>query len=207
MRVYALMCAAVIAAVPASARLAAFEIELIPGHPIHHESEKKAGVAMALMIAPGHDGETSLRTLCDELRTAAGLASENGDELRLETLFVVPYKGMAVEGYYWPKDGTFGTSALVRGSSVARGTLDDILARAGVPPRILDETDVEQEISCQTGEPLWHVVWHDVRPIGDEEPESVIERAHDRFLAIHQSVVEHDARRQAVQRPGVAPAG
>lgn len=194
MRIHALTCAAVLAAVPASPQVAAFEIELTPGHPIHHESEEEAGVAMALSITPGPDRATNLTELCEELRVAAGLAADKGDELQLETIFVVPYKGMAVEGYYWPKDGTFGTNALVRGSDVARERLDAIVTRAGIPPRVLDEADVEHEISCETGEPLWHLVWYDVRPLGDEEPDAVIERAYDRFIAVHRSVVEHSTQ-------------
>jgi len=101
---------------------------------------------------------------------------------------------MAVEGYYWPNDGTFERSVLVPGNGLPRGRLDGILARAGIPPRVLDETNVEHEISCETGAPLWHVVWHDIRPIGDEKPDAVIERAHRRFLAIYQSVVEENTK-------------
>jgi hypothetical protein len=106
---------------------------------------------------------------------------------------VVPRKGMAIEGLYLASDGASGSDALVRGEEVARPVLDDIVSRAGIPPRVLDETDVEHEISCTPGEPLWSITWSDVRRIGDEEPEAVIDRAHQRFLAIHQSVVEHNA--------------
>lgn len=194
MRICALTCAAVLAAVPASPQVAAFEIELSPGHPVYHESEKEAGVAMALTIAPDHDQATKPAELCEELRVAAGLAPENEDGLRLETIFVVPYKAMAVEGYYLPSDGSFGNRALVPGSGIERKTLDAIVARAGIPPRVLDETDVEHEISCQTDQPIWHVVWQDVQLIGGEEPGKVIERAYARFMAVHQSVVEHNAK-------------
>ncbi|MGH6916970.1 MAG: hypothetical protein ACREJ0_04610, partial [Geminicoccaceae bacterium] len=93
--------------------------------------------------------------------------------------------------YYWPKDGSPESSVLVPGGAVARGALDGIVARAGIPPRVLDETNVEQEISCSLDEPLWFVAWYDVRPIGDEQPDAVIEQARQRFLAVHRSVVEH----------------
>jgi hypothetical protein len=193
MRICILTCAAALAGVPASAQELALAIDLIPGHPLYHERENEAGVAMALSITPGQGRTTNLVELCEELRAAAGLGNENGNELRLETLFVVPYKGMAVEGYYLPSDGTFGSNALVRGNGIARPVLDRIVAHAGIPPRILDEANVEHEISCALGEPLWFIAWHDVRRIGDEEPDAVIERARLRFLAIHQSVVEHNA--------------
>ena len=83
------------------------------GHPVYHEGEREAGVAMALSITPNHDRATRFVGVCEELRTAAGLKTENGDDLRLETIFVVPYKGMAVEGYYWPNDGTLEEGTLV----------------------------------------------------------------------------------------------
>lgn len=200
MRVRALTCAMVVAAVPASAQeAAALRIKLLQGHPLYHETEQQAGVAMGLSIAPRHDHATDLAELCDELRLAAGLGSENGDGLRLETIFLVPYKAMAVEGYYWPTDGTFDSGTLVPGNAIPRGTLDRIVARAGIPPGVLDETNVEHEISCETGEPLWAIAWSDVRLIGDEDPDAVIERAYRRFLAIHQSVVEHNAREHNLQ--------
>jgi hypothetical protein len=141
--------------------------------------------------------------LCEELRLAAGLGNESGDELRLETIFVVPYKSMAVEGHYLPSDGTSAGDALVRGNGIARPVLDRILAQAGIPPRILDETHVEHEVSCAMGEPLWFIAWHDVRLIGDEEPDAVVERARQRFMEVYQSVVEHngtDAHLQEAQR-------
>jgi hypothetical protein len=193
MRGRILTCAAALVALPASAQEVALGIDLIPGHPLYHESEKEAGVAMALSITPNAERTTNLTDLCEELRVAAGLDKENGDKLRLETIFVVPHKDMAVEGYYLPSDGTFGSNALVRGNGITRPVLDRIVARAGIPPRVLDETNVEHEISCAPGEPLWSIAWTDVRRIGDEQPEAVIERAHQRFLAIYQSVVEHSA--------------
>jgi hypothetical protein len=203
MRIRALTCAAALAALPALAQEAALGIDLIPGHPVYHGRENEAGVAMALAITPDQDRATRLMELCEELRVAAGLGRESGDELRLETIFVVPYKGMAVEGLYLPRDGTVGSNALVRGKGIARTTLDGIVSRAGIPPRVLDETNIEHEISCAPGEPLWLIAWHDVRRIGDEEAEAVIERARQRFLAVHRSVVEHndtDQRLQETQR-------
>ena len=202
MRNCALACAAVIVAAPASAQEVSPGIELLPGHPIYHESEQEAGVAMALLIAPDDERTTELREICKELGLAAGLGGGNAD--RLETVFVAPYKGMAIEGYYLPKDGTFEQGARVAGSGVTRETLDGIVGRAGIPPRVLDQTNVKHEISCKTGEPLWHVGWYDVRPIGDEDPVTVIGHAHRRFLAIYQSVVEYNAREAYVhttQRP------
>jgi hypothetical protein len=193
MRIRALTCAAAFAALPASAQELALAIDLIPGHPLYHERENEAGVAMALSITPGQGRTTNLVEFCEKLRAAAGLGNENGDELRLETIFVVPYKGMAIEGYYLPSDDTLGSDALVRGKDIARPALDHIVARAGIPPRVLDETMVEHEISCSPHEPLWIIAWTDVRDIGNEQPEAVIERARLRFLEIHQSVVEHNA--------------
>jgi hypothetical protein len=199
MRIDALTFAMVVAAIPAFGQEAAPRITLIPGHPIHHESKSEAGVAMALTITPSHDRPTSLTKLCEELRRAAGLNNENGDQLRLQTIFVVPYKGMAIEGYYWPADRKIEEGTLVGGNAIPRGTLDRIVARSGIPPRILDEIDVEHEISCETGAPLWRIAWQDVRPVGDEEPDVVIERAYRRFMAVHQSVIEHNAQEPSVQ--------
>jgi hypothetical protein len=193
MKLRAFTCVTMLAALPASAQEAALGIDLIPGHPIYHESDKEAGVAMALSITPDRDHPTRLIELCEELRVAAGLGDDNGEELRLETIFVVPYKGMAIEGYYLPRAGTLGSNALVRGKDIARSMLDDIVSRVGIPPRVLDEANVEQEISCSPHEPAWSIAWSDVRRIDDEEPEAVIERARQRFLEIHQSVVEHSA--------------
>ena len=62
-----------------------------------------------------------------------------------------------------------------------------------------DETDVEHEVSCALGEPLWHVAWQDVRPIGGEGSDAVIERAYQRFLAVYQAVVEQSAGKQSLQ--------
>jgi hypothetical protein len=188
-----------LAFVTAFGQEAAPRIKLIPGHPIFHESKSEAGVFMALTITPSHDRATRLTNLCEELRTAAGLKDENGDPLRLQTIFVVPYKGMAIEGYYWPSDRKTEEGTLVPGNAIPRGTLDRIVARAGIPPRILDEIDVEHEISCATGAPLWRIAWYDVRPVGDEKAYRVIERAYHRFMAVHQSVIEHNTPEPHVQ--------
>jgi hypothetical protein len=193
MRIHTLTFAAALACLPASAQELALTIDLIPGHAIYHEHGQEAGVAMALSITPGPDRSTTLLELCDELRAAAGLRTQHEGELRLETIFVVPYKGMAVEGLYLPGNGTLDRNALVRGEGIARSTLDRIPAQAGIPPGILDETNVEHEISCATAEALWFIAWHDVRPISDAQPEAMIERARQRFLAVHQSVLDHNA--------------
>ncbi len=200
MKIRVFTCAAVLAALPASANEVTRGIDLIPGHVVYHERQKEAGVVMALSITPDQNYAAKLTELCEELRAAAGLENENGDGLRLQTLYVVPYKGMAVEGYYLlPNDDSYERTALVPGNGVARTTLNRIVARAGIPPRVLDETNVEHEISCETDRPLWTIAWNDVRRIGDEEPEAVIERAHHRFLAIYQSVVEHATKKQHFQ--------
>jgi hypothetical protein len=56
---------------------------------------------------------------------------------------------------------------------------------------VLDESDVEHEVSCELGEPAWLLRWEDVRHIGGEEPDAVIDRAYRRFATIHRSVVDH----------------
>jgi hypothetical protein len=197
MRICAFVCAVVVAAAPVSAQEETLEIRLLPGHPVYHESEQEAGGVMALSIAPQHDQATELTELCEELRLATGLGNEHGGELHLETIYVVPHKGMAVEGHYLPNDGRSESDALVPGDGVPRETLDNIVGRAGIPPSVLNERDVEHDIWCEMGEPLWHVAWYDVRPVGDEEPDAVIERAYRRFLAVHESVVEHNTKDQS----------
>ncbi len=197
MNIRVFTCVAMIAAAPAIAQEAALAIRLIPGHAVHHES-KEAGVAMALRITPGRPGATDLMAICEELRLAAGLDQESGG-LRLETMFVVPYKAMAVEGLYLPSDATSQSHALVRGKDLARATLDDIVARAGIPPRLLDEAMVEQEISCTPGEPSWLIAWTDLQPIGEKEPQAVIARARQRFLAVHQSVVAYNGAEEPLR--------
>lgn len=191
MRIRTLACAAAVAAAPVSADDLGLIIDLLPGHPIYHERQQEAGVVMALSIAPGQSDAAGLKGLCEELRVAAGLERVKGDDLLLEVVFVVPYKGMAIEGYYWPADGTSGSEELVRGNSIARKTLDSIVGRAGIPSHVLDEPEVEQEISCEIDEPAWLLRWEDVRFVDGEEPDTVIARAHSRFVAIHESVVEH----------------
>jgi hypothetical protein len=205
MRISAFACAAAIAANPVSAGAAGLKIDLLPGHPVYHQSEREAGVVMAISITPGHGHPADLQALCEELRVAAGLGSKNGENVPLEVIFVVPYKGMAIEGYYLPADGAPGSEALVRGDGIARATLDGIVARAGISAHILDEPAVEQEISCELRAPAWLLRWEDLRPVGGDGPDPVIESAHRRFMTIHQSVVEHAAAPAAValQAPGV----
>ena len=191
MRRYALACVAAMVVIPASAQEPTLVTDLLPGHPVYHESEGEAGVVMAISITPDQRDAADLKELCEELRVAAELGRENGEGLPLEVIFVVPYKTMAIEGYYLPADGTFGSEELVRGNSVARETLDGIVARAGIPSGVLDETDVEHEISCEINEPAWLIRWEDVRLVAGEEPDTVIERAYRRFTTIHRSVVKH----------------
>ena len=190
MRSCALACATVLLAVPASAQDLGLAVDLLPGHPVYHEIVGEAGVVMAIAITPGQ-GKTDLKGHCEELRVAAGLQRERGEGLPLEVIFVVPYKGMAIEGYYLPADGAPGKEELVPGIGIAREALDGIVARAGIPGRVLGERDVEHEVSCELGEPAWLLHWEDVRLIGGEEPDTVIDRAHRRFAAVHRSVVDH----------------
>jgi len=194
MRICALTIAAAIAAVPASADEQGLVVDLLPGHAIYHESEREAGVVMAISITPDQGKATNLQGLCEELRVAAGLRTERGENLPLEVIFVVPYKGMAIEGYYLPADGSSGSEALVRGNGITRGTLDGIVARAGIPSSVLDEGEVEQELSCELRAPGWLLRWEDVRLVGGEEPDTVIDQAYRRFMAVHQSIVEQAMR-------------
>ena len=208
MKIFALGYAALAAsaAVPASAEAAGLVIDLLPGHPIHHESEREAGVVMAISIIPGEGAAADLKALCEELRVAAGLARASRDGMPLEVIFVVPYKGMAVEGYYLPAAGMTGSEALIPGAGIARATLDGIVARAGFPARLLDETAVEHEISCELREPAWLLRWEDIRPLGGAQPDAVIESARARFMALHRSVVEHAtgrARAADLDPPGL----
>jgi hypothetical protein len=191
MRTCALTIAAAIVALPASARDPGLVIDLLPGHAIYHESEREAGVVMAISITPGQGSATDLQGLCEELRLAAGLQPEHGKNLPLEVIFVVPYMGMAIEGYYLPAEGAAGSEALVPGNGIARATLDGIVARAGIPGDVLDEEQVEQELSCELGASAWLLRWEDVRLVGGEDPDTVIDRAYRRFMAIHQSILEH----------------
>ena len=198
MRTCALACAASIAAFPAATRDLGLVVDLLPGHSVYHESAREAGAVMAIAITPGQGTAADLKALCEELRVAAGLRREHGEGLPLKVIFVVPYKAMAIEGYYLPPDGKPGIEALVPGSGIARGTLDGIVARAGIPSRVLDEGDVEHEVSCELGEPAWLLRWEDVRHIGGEEPDAVIDRAYRRFAIIHRSVVDHAAGKTPV---------
>lgn len=190
MRTCALACAAVLLALPASAKDLGLVVELLPGHPVYHEIAGEAGVITAIAITPGKAPATDLQGLCEELRAAAGLRREHGEGLPLEVIFVVPYKDMAIEGYYLPAEGTAGDEALVPGNGIEREMLDGIVARAGIPDAVLDEGDVEHEVSCELGEPAWLLRWEDVRLVAGEEPDAVIDRAYDRFGAIYRSVVE-----------------
>jgi hypothetical protein len=153
MRSFVLAWAAAMVAGPVSAEPFGLVIDLLPGHPIYHESEQEAGVVMATLITPDQSNASDLRGLCEELRAAAGLDLQNGEDLLLETIFIVPYKGMAIEGYYLPKINGDGNETLLPGNAIARETLDGIAGRAGIPAHVLDETDVEQELSCELREP------------------------------------------------------
>ncbi len=199
MRIAVIVVAALFATVSSSAQEAGLVVKLIPGHTIHHEAENEAGVAMLLTITPTEKRDAYLVHLCDELRTAVGLPVQTGEGLRLETLFVVPRKNLVVEGYYWPGDGNEERAALVPGNTVARTALDRIIARAGIPPAVLDQSDVEHEVSCSLDEPLWYIAWNDVRSVGGEHPEAVIAHAKNRFLAIHESVRRHASGDQGVR--------
>jgi hypothetical protein len=191
MRICALACTAAIAAVPASAQGLGLVVDLLPGHPIYHESVGEAGVIMALSITPAEGHPADLKELCEDLRVAAGLPGKNSKDLPLEVIAVVPYKGMAIEGYYLPPDGTLGSEALRSGTKIARRTLDGIVARAGIPSHLLDETNVEHEIVCEMNKPAWLIHWKDVRLVNGEDPDTVIQRTSGRFMTIQQIVVEH----------------
>jgi hypothetical protein len=191
MRISALAFTAAIAAFPASAQGLGLVVDLLPGHPIYHESEGEAGVIMALSIRPVDGDSADLKEVCEELRVAAGLPRKNREDLPLEVVAVVPNEGMAIEGYYLPPDGTSGSEALVPGTKVARETLDGIVTRAGIPSHLLDETNVEHEIVCEINKPAWLIHWLDVRRVNGENPDTVIQRAYRRFMTIQQVVVEH----------------
>jgi hypothetical protein len=180
-----------LAAVPASAQDQRLTIDVLPGHPVYHETAREAGIVMAIAITPAPGAGADLRGLCEELRVAAGLRRRHGPDLPLAVIFVVPYKGMAIEGYYLPVADEPIREVLLRGRGVPRATLGEIVARAGIPASILDEAAVEHEISCEVDEPAWLLRWEDVRPIEREQPEAVIEHAYCRFLAVHDSVLAH----------------
>ena len=190
--------ALVLAALPASAQDDVDGITLIHGHPIYHETSNEAGVTMGLSVAGDQPHTAPLAELCNELRAAAGLRRETRKGLKLRALFIVPYKAMIVEGYYLPQDDGLEIHALIPGVKVERPVLDGLMARAGLPPNVLDEVNVEQEVSCQIEEPLWSISWQDIRPVGNEAPETVIERARERFMSIYLSVL-HRAKQAGLQ--------
>ena len=190
MRACALSCAVAMVAVPASATNLGLVVDLLPGHAIYDEGARQAGVVTAIAITQDQGTATDLKGLCEELRVAAGLRPEHG-QLPLEVIFIVPHKAMAIEGYYLPADGAPESEALVAGGGVARETLDRIVGRAGIPSGLLDEKEVEHEVSCELDEPAWHVRWQDVRLLDGQEPDAVIDQAYLRFAAIHQSVLDH----------------
>lgn len=205
MRACALGCLALFAAGPLLAKEPSLSIQLLPGHPVHHPASGEAGAVMAIAIGQG-DSPTDLQALCEELRIAADLALALESGLRLEVLFVVPWKGLAVEGYYLPALDTaaqaapapdsVGQEQLLPGQPVQRSILNGIVARAGVPQAILDETAVEHEISCELDRPSWLIRWTDVRALEELTANEVIERAYARFEAVYETVVAHAARLQ-----------
>jgi hypothetical protein len=180
------------AAIPASAQETGLVIDLLPGHPVYHEREQEAGVVMAISITPSPYNAADLMALCEELRVAAGLKHVTSAGLALEVVFVVPYKGMAIEGYYFPTHDELGRGTLVPGNGLAREVIDDILGHVGVPAGVIDETNVEQEISCQINEPAWLVRWEDVRPVDGEPPDTVIEHARRRFMRVYRNVIDYN---------------
>ena len=186
-------CFALLVVASAAAEEPALVIDVLAGHAVHHAAAAEAGVVKAIRIEPGTT-TIDLEGLCDELRVAAGLASELAADLPLRVVFIVPWKAMAVEGYYLPVDGTAGLERLLPGDMVVRSVLDSIVARAGLPPWLLDENGVEHEMSCELDRPAWMLRWDDVRGLDGEAPEVVIARALDRFAVVHRTVVEHAAR-------------
>lgn len=203
MRIRLLTWAVVLAALPAASDEASSRIDIVYGHPIYRQQEREAGVAMGMTISANEDQAALLTEPCERLRAAAHLAREARDGLALQTLFVVPSKGMAIEGHYFPGDGNPGRAVLIPGRPVTRSALDRIMALAGIPPALLDEANVSLEISCRITEPLWVISWFDIRRMGDAQPEAVVEIARRRFMAIHRWVVEYDAKNRALaQRLG-----
>jgi hypothetical protein len=192
MRFCVFTCAAIVVAMPASAEHMGLAVDLLPGHAIYHEVEEEAGVTMAISVTPRPGAVVDLQPLCEELRVAAELDLEHAERQSLEVLFIVPRKDMAVEGYYLPAKGTTASSTLIRGSRVDRATLESIVKRAGLPSRLLDERDVEHEVSCDLHQPGWTLVWQDVRRMNGEEAAVVIDRAASRFKAVHQGIVDHN---------------
>jgi hypothetical protein len=194
MKTCALACVLMLGAAAVVADEPSLTVDLLPGHPVHDVVGGRAGMVTPIAITEKTATTTDLEALCETLRVAAGLSLEAGHgRLTLQVVFIVPYKLMAIEGYYLPLDGKSGSSRLIAGNSIARERLDGIIVRAGVPPGILDETEVEHEVSCELDRPAWRIRWEDVRTIAGDDPEAVIERAYTRFLAIHRTVVEQAA--------------
>jgi hypothetical protein len=193
MKTSALACVLMVGAAAAVADEPLLAVDLLPGHPVHDVADERAGMVTAIAITENAAATTDLEALCDALRVAAGLSLEAEHGLALQVVFIVPYKLMSIEGYYLPLDGRPGSARLIAGNGIARERLDGIIISAGVPPGILDETEVEHEVSCELDRAAWMIRWEDVRSIDGDDPELVIERAYTRFLAIHKSVVEQAA--------------
>jgi hypothetical protein len=200
MRIRLLTWAVVLVALPVASDEISPRIDILYGHPIYRQQAREAGVAMGITISVNKVQAALLTGPCERLRAAASLAREAGGGLPLQTLFVVPSKGMAIEGYYFPSDGNPGRAVLIPGRPVTRSALDRIMALVAIPPALLDEFNVDLEISCRITEPLWVISWHDIRRTGDTQPESVVEVARRRFMTIHRSVVEYGAKNRALAR-------
>jgi hypothetical protein len=200
MRIRLLIWAVVLVALPVASDEISPRIDILYGHPVYRQHAREAGVAMGMTISVNEVQAALLTGPCERLRAAASLAREAGGGLPLQTLFVVPSKGMAIEGYYFPSDGNPGRAVLIPGRPVTRSALDRIMALAAIPPALLDEISVSVEISCRITEPLWVISWHDIRRIGDAQPEAVVEVARRRFKAIYRSVVEYGAKNRALTR-------
>jgi hypothetical protein len=200
MRIYLFTWALALAALPAAADEAKLRIELLHGHTIYREQVREAGVATGLTLSVNEEQAAVLTEPCEHLRAAASLANELSDGSHLRVLFIVPRKGMAVEGYYFPADRDLKRAALKPGGVVARPTLDRIIAGAGIPSVLLDEDGVELEISCHVNDPLWVIAWLDVRRIGDRRPEAVVDAARLRFMTIHRQVAGYAQSQVLAQR-------
>ena len=119
MKICAFGCLVIVSISAAAAEEPLLAIDLLGGHAIHHAAEAKAGAVMGIAIARGR-APTDLEGLCDELRVAAELEVEDDRDLPLRVVFIVPYKAMAIEGFYLPLDGTPGLERLVPGRDVDR---------------------------------------------------------------------------------------
>ncbi len=191
MKGYILTCATALLVAPAWAGEAHHTVTLLHGHPMYDEVTQKAGVSMGLSIAGSESSASQLTKACRELQRLSELRSETGDGLELVTLFIIPYKNMAVEGFYMPSDGSFGSNALLKGKPLDGSAIEGLVALAGIPRFVLHETNVEQEISCDLEDSVWTIVWQDIRAIDDEEPEVTIEQARARFMSIYRNVVQY----------------